>query len=444
MERSIDKLWEEALNLIKEEIEIISPISYKTWIAPLELLSFEGNEVILYTPRGEMQKEIVDQKFLELIKNALSLVMKKDVSVSTTLSEPSKEGKESTSERKFSHTKPYFNSKYTFETFVVGSSNIFAEAVCRSTAEQDNPPNPLFLYGNVGLGKTHLMHAIGNRIISLNPDANIMYITAEKFTNDYIYARGTTYEAFREKYRNIDVLMIDDIQFFGDKVRTEEEFFNTFNDLFLSNKKIILSADSPPARLFSFSERMRSRFSSGLIADIQPPDIETRIAILRKKAELEGYIVPDDVIYYIADKITNNIRELEGALTRVVSYSYILNSNNPISLEIAIPALEEIIASSQNKIVTTDLIKETVARYYDITVSDLNSSKRNKEIVFPRQIAIYLSKELTDFSFTKIGKDFNRDHSTVISACDKIKEEIRKDGETRNSVEEITRRITGK
>ncbi len=333
----------------------------------------------------------------------------------------------------------YLNPRYIFENFVVGHSNRFAHAAALAVAETPAKAyNPLFIYGGVGLGKTHLMQAIGHHVLRETPDINVIYVTSETFTNDLINSiRDDRTVEFREKYRGIDILLVDDIQFLSGKGRTQEEFFHTFNALYESSKQLVLSSDRPPKEIPDFEERLRSRFEWGLIADIQPPDLETRIAILRKKAEIAELNVPDDVMTLIATKMSSNIRELEGALIRIVAYASL--TGNEISIPMADEVLKDLIYPSKEKpSVTIDLIKKVVAEYYSVKIDDMTAKIRTKEIATARQVAMYLARELTSASLPKIGEDFGgRDHTTVLHAYEKIKGAINSD----QAVDEAVRSI---
>ncbi len=342
-------------------------------------------------------------------------------------------------------TMSILNPKYTFDTFVIGNSNRFAHAAALAVAEAPAKAyNPLFIYGGVGLGKTHLMHAIGHYILNQNSLQRVLYVSSEKFTNELINAiKDNKNEEFRSKYRNIDVLLVDDIQFIAGKERTEEEFFHTFNALYEANKQIIISSDKPPKEITSLEDRLRSRFEWGLTADMQAPDLETRIAILRKKAQLENLDVPNEIVVFIADKIASNIRELEGALNKVIAYSSL--TQNEITLDIANEALKDILSANNTKVLNCATIQEVVARYFDIRPEDFKSKKRTRDIAYPRQIAMYLCRDLTDMSLPKIGEGFGgRDHTTVIHACEKINYELENNSETRRAVSEIKRNLLGK
>ena len=316
------------------------------------------------------------------------------------------------------------NPKYTFDTFVTGGSNRFAHAAAMAVAKDPGRAyNPFFMYGGVGLGKTHLMHAIGNAVLEAHPDMRVLYVSSEQFTNEIIRAiQEGRPETFRQKYRTIDVLMVDDIQFISGKVSTQEEFFNTFNALHVADKQIIISSDRPPREVQKLEDRLRSRFEGGLITDIQAPDLETRIAILKNKAILDHVDVPNDVMVFIASRIDTNIRELEGALTRVVAYASL--TKQPVTTEVVAEALKDVFSNNQAKEVTLEIIQEIVAQYFKIKVEDLHAKKRTRTIVFPRQVAMYLCRELTDTSLPQIGNFFGgRDHTTVLHACGKIEKE---------------------
>src|SRR3989338_642567 len=335
------------------------------------------------------------------------------------------------------------NFRYTFDSFVVGHGNRFAHAAALAVAESPATAyNPFFLYGGVGLGKTHLMQAIGHRVSLKNPKAKILYTTSEMFPNEPINAiRDDKNVQFRNKYRNIDVLMVDDVQFIAGKERTQEEFFHTFNALYEAHKQIVLSSDRPPKEMLTLEERLRSRFEWGLVTDIQPPDLETRTAILRKKAEGHHTPVPDDVTAFIAERIHSNIRELEGALIRVVAYSSLVGQ--PISLALAHEVLKDMVLEEAKR-VSLDVIQERVAEYFDIRLADMKAKRRTKQIAYPRQIAMYLARQLTDASLPAIGEGFGgRDHSTVLYACGKIEGMIKTQPEVRGVVERLTKTLRG-
>ncbi|WP_378956920.1 chromosomal replication initiator protein DnaA [Pelosinus sp. sgz500959] len=334
------------------------------------------------------------------------------------------------------------NPKYIFETFVIGNSNRLAHAASLAVAEAPaNAYNPFFIYGGVGLGKTHLMHAIGHRILQNHPKLKLLYISSEKFTNELINSiRDGNPESFRQKYRNIDVLLVDDIQFLSKKEHTQEEFFHTFNTLHEANKQIIMSSDRPPREIQTLEDRLRSRFEWGLITDIQPPDLETRIAILRKKAMMEHLNVPNDVMVYIASRIDNNIRELEGAFIRVIAYASL--TNQTVDIDLATEALKDIFPQGKPKQITVELIQEIIASYFKLKVDELLAKRRTRNVSYPRQIAMYLSRELTETSLPRLGEMFGgRDHTTVIHAYEKISRERNEDVKLSNTIKELIKKI---
>ncbi|MEI3395650.1 MAG: chromosomal replication initiator protein DnaA [Clostridia bacterium] len=439
---SIDK--DELLSKLKELLEDeVSKISFETWIKPLGIKSIE-NDNIVFTTVSEYQKDFIENKFNSLVFNTLRYITNKDWTFSVI--DLSKENDESNiisdkksnipdAEIEVNHST--LNPKYTFETFVVGSNNRFAHAAALAVGNEPGKSyNPLFLYGGVGLGKTHLMHAIGNRILENNYNANVLYVTSEKFTNQLINAiKDNKTEMFRNKYRNIDVLLIDDIQFIAGKDRVQEEFFHTFNTLREDGKQIIISSDKPPRDIEFLEDRLKSRFEWGLLADISFPDYETRLAILRKKAQDENIIIEDSILSDIAVKIDSNIRELEGVFNKIVARASLTHS--PITIELAENIINEFKYESE-KVISSDFIKETIAKYFSINKEDLAGSKRSNDIAFPRQIAMYLCREVAGMSFPQIGLDFgNRDHSTVMHGYNKIAKEIKEKNSTKLIVESV-------
>ena len=435
----IEEVWKDTLEKIEDKL---STPSFETWFQPTEMLGIKNNTALIEVP-NEFAKDWLETRYSKLIKESLLEATNNSYEIKFIIPEMEEtieleekdEEEETEEEPKVKEEtaankkiEADLNSEYTFDTFVIGSSNQFAHAASLAVAEAPAKAyNPLFIYGDVGLGKTHLMHAIGNYVFNHKPELQIMYLTSEKFTNRLINAiKDDRTMEFRNEYRNIDILLIDDIQFLAGKERTQEEFFHTFNALHEANKQIIISSDRPPKEIPTLEERLRSRFEWGLITDIQKPDLETRIAILKKKATLEDIELPNDVIVYIANQFQTNIRELEGALIRVVAYSSL--SNEKITVEVAKKALQNMINESEGKKpreITVSLIQKIVAEHYEISIDKLNSKKRTQVIAFPRQIAMYLSRELTDLSLPQIGKRFGgRDHSTVIHAYDKIKNKI--------------------
>jgi chromosomal replication initiator protein len=437
---SADSIWRDLQKSFKEEL---NPASYSAWIETANILSFEKNQLLIEVP-SELHKtyweknlaaKIVEMGFMktgeELIPSFITAeeaeALQKSPSVEQTVPEKT--------EKK---AKTILNEKYTFDTFVIGKGNQMAHAAALVVAEDPGSIyNPLFFYGGVGLGKTHLMHAIGHQMLLKRPNAKIKYVSSENFTNDFITSiQKNKMEDFRNEYRNVDLLLVDDIQFLVNKEGTQEEFFNTFEELYRNNKQIVLTSDRLPNEIPTLPERLVSRFAWGLSVDITPPDLETRTAILRKKAEAERLEIPDDTLSYIAGQIDSNIRELEGALVRVQAFATMKNSDITTSLAAeAIKALKSSHGSTQVSILQ---IQEEVAKYYHIHVNDLKGKKRVKGIVVPRQIAMFLSRELTDSSLPKIGAEFGgKDHTTVIHAHEKIQHLLETDPTIKNEVSEI-------
>lgn len=440
---SIDK--DELLNKLKELLEDeVSKISFETWIKPLGIRAIEKDNIV-FTTVSEYQKDFIENKFNSLIFNTLRYITNKDWTFSVIdLSKETEENnniitdkKTNVPEAELESNHSTLNPKYTFETFVVGNNNRFAHAAALAVGNEPGKSyNPLFLYGGVGLGKTHLMHAIGNRIVEDNTASNVLYVTSEKFTNQLINAiKDNKTEIFRNKYRNIDVLLIDDIQFIAGKDRVQEEFFHTFNTLRENGKQIIISSDKPPRDIEFLEDRLKSRFEWGLLADISCPDYETRLAILRKKAQDENIIIDDSILSDIATKIDSNIRELEGVFNKIVARASLTHS--PITIELAENIINEFKYESE-KVISSDFIKETVSKYFSIDKEELAGSKRSNDIAFPRQIAMYLCREIAGMSFPQIGVEFgNRDHSTVMHGYNKIAKEIKDKNSTKLIVESV-------
>ena len=399
---------EELIAKIKEVLKPeLTTISYETWILPLDIKNIEGNHIV-FTTISEYQKDFIENKYKSLIFNTLRFITNKEWTFSVIdLSKKNNEEEdindvvsdndETTISPEVELNKSTLNPKYTFDTFVVGNNNRFAHAAALAVGnEPSDSYNPLFLYGGVGLGKTHLMHAIGNRIIENNKNANVLYVTSEKFTNQLINAiKDNKNELFRNKYRNIDVLLIDDIQFIAGKERIQEEFFHTFNALYEERKQIILSSDKPPRDIQFLEDRLKSRFEWGLLADISCPDYETRLAILRKKAQDENIVIDDSILSNIANKIDSNIRELEGVFNKIVARASLTHS--PITIELAENIINEFKYENE-KVISCDFIKETVSKYFSISKDDLSGNKRSNDIAFPRQIAMYLCREIANMS----------------------------------------------
>ena len=439
----LDEFLEKTKELLKGEV---TKISYETWIKDLELQSMENNTIVLIA-HTQFQKDSIMSRYYDLFKNTFKYLTNKEWEITVVLNEDGEGGEQSSSAQPEHYTQNLnsnLNPKYTFESFVVGNNNRFAHAAALAVAEAPATSyNPLFLYGGVGLGKTHLMHAIANEILVHNKNTSILYVTSEKFTNQLINAiKDNKNEQFRNKYRNIDVLLIDDIQFIAGKERIQEEFFHTFNTLYEDRKQIILSSDKPPRDIPFLEDRLKSRFEWGLLADISCPDYETRLAILRKKAQDENILIDDFILSNIATKIDSNIRELEGVFNKIVARASLIHS--PISIEFAENIINEFKAESE-KVISCDFIKETVAKYFSIDPNDLSGNKRSAEIAFPRQIAMYLCREVANMSFPKIGADFgNRDHSTVMHAYKKIQKEVKEKNNTKLIVESVKNIITDK
>lgn len=443
-QQETDRIWQRALDLLEGEL---SEICLNTWIKPMEPLSFDQGVFSLSVP-NDFHKTFVDQ-YVPLIRNTLKVACGRSLDVRVVVGRPvvpavceqiGKATENSNGFNAINHSR--LNQQYTFEAFVVGSGNRFAHAACVAVAEKQGGRNfnPLFLYGGSGLGKTHLMHAIGNYVVEKYPEKKILYVQCEQFVNEFIFAiKENKYDDFRSKYRNTDMLLIDDIQFIEGKEQMQIEFFHTFNTLYETGKNIVMTCDKPPSSLISLEERLRTRFSCGLTVDIQPPDYETRVAILKRRAQMNHASIPEDVFDYIATNIASNIRELEGAFNTVLCYSLLAGT---ITLEVAREALKDIIQPIAGKKVSPAVISDVVARYYNITVDELKSNRRNKDISNPRQLAMYLCRVLLNMSLPQIGNEFgNRDHTTVMHACNKVSDEISRQGKVVRDLEEIKKRI---
>ncbi|ONI43555.1 chromosomal replication initiation protein DnaA [Candidatus Epulonipiscioides gigas] len=410
--------WEEILKLIGLEI---SSVSFNTWFKQTSVFNL-SDDVLTLSVKDELSKSILSTRYFDLIKNITFNVLGKQYDLKFIIAEQDAQIQDPL------NSPSNLNPRYIFDSFVVGNSNRMAHAAALAVAKSPAKSyNPLFLYGGVGLGKTHLMQSIAHYALKENSKIKILYTTTEKFTNELINSiRDDKSNAFRQKYRNIDILLIDDIQFIAGKERTQEEFFHTFNTLYEANKQIIISSDRPPKEIGSLEARLCSRFEWGLIADIQPPDLETRIAILRKKIDLENLQIDLEVLQFIAQTIVSNIRELEGALNRVTAFASL--SHKKINLELAKEALKGIIEKEPSNTITPSYIQKIISAYYNITLIDLLSTKRTKAIAHPRQIAMYLCRKLTKLSLPKIGEQFGgRDHTTIIHGCDKILKELNED-----------------
>ena len=440
--------WDEILHIVKTEYEV-AEVAFNTWLKPLKVYQVEGNVVTILVPSEQMVLiNIITKKYkLPLQVTICEVCGMSDCEIRFILPEevPKKETSYDTQIQDSRYEEAHLNPKYTFDTFIVGSNNKFAQAAALAVAESPGDTyNPLFIYGGAGLGKTHLMHSIAHYIIENNQDSKVLYVTSEEFTNELIETirngNNTAMTKFREKYRNIDVLLVDDIQFIIGKESTQEEFFHTFNSLHSAKKQIIISSDKPPKDMEILEERFRSRFEWGLIADITLPDYETRMAILHKKEEMDGYNINEDVIKYIATNIKSNIRELEGAFNKVMAFAKL--EQKEVTLELAEQALKDIISPDKKRVITPEYIISVVSEHYGVSTSDLAGNKRSNRIVVPRQIAMYLCRELIDTSLKAIGKSLgNRDHTTVMHGIEKIEKEMETNDSVRNAVDILKKKI---
>ena len=438
--------WDFILQTFKKEYDI-QDISFKTWIKPLKIYSLEGNVITLISSEGEMGTVYIERKYLKFIEISICEVMNKEYSVRLISVEEKKEEDlkkkiSSVSANNNNVATQNLNPNYTFDTFVVGTNNNLAHAASLAVAETPGQIyNPLFIYGGAGLGKTHLMQAIAHFIIASDPSKKVLYVTSETFTNELIESVKTNkITEFRNKYRNIDVLLIDDIQFIIGKLSTQEEFFNTFNDLYLLGKQIVISSDRPPKEMETLPDRLRTRFESGLPVDIQIPTYETKMAIINKKSEALGIDFPYEVKDYVATNITSSIRELEGALTKLSAYSKL--SHTPLTAEFAENTLKDLISPYSKKEITPELIIEVVAEHFHIKPEDIISHRRSADIAFPRQIAMYLCRQMTQTPLEAIGKAMgNRDHTTVIYGADKIAKETVTNESTKNVVDILIKKL---
>ena len=426
----------------------LSPANFETWLKDTSLVEVDENRFRISAPNG-FARDWLDNRYRTLISQTLARVVGGSVQVEFVVADapgpvPAQADEETLPLPPVSAggNTVNLNNRYTISNFIVGSANRLAHAAALSVAERPGHAyNPLFLYGGVGLGKTHLMHAIGNAVAAKFPRKRILYATSEKFTNDFINSiREQKMEDFRNRYRRIDLLLIDDIQFIAERERTQEEFFHTFNTIHEAGKQIVLSSDRPPKAITTLEERLRSRFEWGLIADLTPPDLETRIAILRSKADEQLNLIPSEVIDFIARKVVSNVRELEGALNRVIAYASM--SGMPINNELASAVLSNVMYNPKKRSITPQRIVRAVADYYGVNLDQLRSSKRDRAIVVPRQIAMFLIREETDISLLRIGAELGgRDHSTVLHACDKIAREMNENDEMRREVSAVREMI---
>ncbi len=465
MEENIIEIWSQALEILAQEI---SPVGFATYVEVMVPRAVDNTTICFLSP-SNYHIDICKKRYLDLIENTLTFLTKKSYKIIFESKDiiPTEEESSSNEEKiteKISNNReeeqdkktslnnekeetvvakcPNLNQKYTFDNFIIGSNNRFAHAAAYAVYE--NPGykyNPLFIYGGVGLGKTHLMQSIGNEMYKNNQSTKIIYCTGEEFANEVITSIMTNKnDSFRKKYRNIDLLLIDDIQFLAGKEKCQEEFFHTFNALFESGKQIVLTSEKPPKEIPELEDRLKTRFEMGLSVDIKNPDFETRLAILRKKAEKERYVISDDILVKIATRVKSNIRELEGVFNKLVAYTSF--TNNALTDDIVDNTIESILVRN-TKVITSKLIMQVVCKFFNIKVSDMVSDKRSNSVAFPRQIAMYLCREIANMSFPNIGKDFGgRDHSTVLHAYSKIKEEYDNKTETKSLIDDIKKSLS--
>ncbi len=448
MNEQMENIWDSVLSLVKDRL---NPPTFKTWFSEIQPVCLDENKITISTP-NDFSREWLDSRYSQLICSCLLEVVGEEFQLevitesrsaapTNTVTEKLEEQSEARGPSLQSQTN--LNTKYSFDTFVSGSSNRFAHAAALAVAEKPaRAYNPLFIYGGVGLGKTHLLQSIGSYVLKHYKEQKVKYVSSEKFTNDFINSIRDKEKivGFQKKYRDNDVLLVDDIQFLENKEATQEEFFHTFNTLHEAGKQIVISSDRPPKDIATLEERLRTRFESGLIVDIQPPDLETRIAILRKRVAADRIDVEDYILELVASQVQSNIRELEGALIRIAAFSSLTSS--PITPSMAEEVLKDVFTSSENRVVSISQIQSEVCRYYRLSKTELVGGNRSRPIVVPRQVAMYLSRELTDSSFPKIGNAFGRrDHTTVLHATNKIERLINENREIYNQIKEITTRI---
>jgi chromosomal replication initiator protein len=445
-EGSAENIWQAAQEEWK--FQIAKP-SYEAWLKNTNLISLDGSTFHVGVPT-KLAKDWLEDRYSAIIKETLSAIMAGDVEVTFEVTNQPRHIEEEIGELidegaagvldepDYDPASSQLNPKFVFDTFVVGHNSRFAHAAARAVADSPGDAyNPLFLYGGVGLGKTHLMHAIGHAVLKKSRKRKVAYVTSERFMNEMIESiRRNQMNEFRKRYRNCDVLLIDDIQFLAGKDRTQEEFFHTFNALHELNRHIVISSDRPPKDIPTLEERLRSRFEGGLIADIEPPDFETRVAILKSKSGPHNRLIPEDVLSFIAHKIQRNIRELEGALIRLMAYASV--THQPMTTEIAARVLEDIIPSAETRTLTLDAIKKVVATFYGISLEEMVGKRRDRHIVFPRQVAMFIIREETATSLPAIGQAFGgRDHTTVLHSYEKITQDCQDDPRVSNEINKI-------
>ena len=439
----LDDIWKNSLSRIEERV---GNNAIDLWFRPIKLSQLKEQQVTLDIP-NKFFKDWIEDNYPDLLSETLAGVLGYPVTIRYRIVEKvdpdvrKKDMRLENRRQKLASRGIYLNPKYTFDNFVIGPSNQFAQAAARAVAEAPGRAyNPLFVYGGVGLGKTHLMTAIGNSVIDKSPEMSVIYVSAEQFTNEVVASiRHEKMSELKEKYRNVDLLLLDDIHFIANKTQTQEEFFHTFNAIYERQKQIVISSDRPPKEIGAITDRLRSRFTMGLIADIQPPEFETKIAILQKKADMEKIIIPEEVAHYLAAKVKSNIRELEGCLIRLGAQASL--TGQPINIDMAKSILQDLIEDDE-KPVTTDQIQKVVSEHFGLKISDMKAKKRTKEVALPRQIAMYLSKQLTSLSLSDIGKNFGgKDHATVIYSYKQVEDKRARDEVFNRMIEILSRKI---
>jgi len=439
----LDDIWKNSLSKIEEKV---GNSAIDLWFRPVKLSQLKEQQVTLDIP-NKFFKDWIEDNYPDLLSETLGGVLGYPVTVRYRIVEKvdpdvrKKDMRLENRRQKLASRGIYLNPKYTFDNFVIGPSNQFAQAAAKAVAEAPGRAyNPLFVYGGVGLGKTHLMTAIGNAVIDKSPEMSVIYVSAEQFTNEVVASiRHEKMSELKEKYRNVDLLLLDDIHFIANKTQTQEEFFHTFNAIYERQKQIVISSDRPPKEIGAVTDRLRSRFTMGLIADIQPPEFETKIAILQKKADMEKIAIPEEVAHYLAAKVKSNIRELEGCLIRLGAQGSL--TGRPITIDMAKSILQDLIEDDE-KPVTTDQIQKVVSDHFGLKISDMKAKKRTKEVALPRQIAMYLSKQLTSLSLSDIGKNFGgKDHATVIYSYKQIEDKRARDEVFNRMIEILSRKI---
>ena len=433
----IKEIWKKTLILLKNSI---SEVVFDTMISGITPVSFENN-VFTIKAKNDFTRETVQNRYIHEISRCLSTVWGDDIEVTITSPE-SLDGTLMVNSKKQSYEKTNLRQRYTFETFVPGKCNELAYAAARAVSETlgQEGYNPLFLYGDVGLGKTHLIHSIGNHVVDVNHSLKVLYVSSATFTDEFITSiRERTSQEFRKKYRNIDVLLIDDVQFLSGKKETQEEMFHTYNNLYNLNKQIVFTSDVPPKDLKDLEDRLTNRFTSGLIADVNIPDYETRTAILEKKLSMEKLQIPHVVKEFIISNIVSNIRDMEGALNKVIACAKL--TNKPLTLELAQQVLKDQLVKAKRPVISMEYIREVVASHYKISVEEMGGKRKSQSIVLPRQVAMYLSRKIMDVSVTEIGDFFGKDHSTVIHACNKITGEVETDEKMRLVLDDLEQSI---